>query len=100
MNLKRKKVFIVKIIINTKHLTITKGRFNFMLYDSKNKHIGICIGKGGIHMIKIKRAPISFIYNKPNTKHYLVCVAPGDDMIKIFRYAYNYIQCDLEYKKS
>lgn len=49
-------------------------------------------------MIKIQKAPISFIYNKPGTKHYLVCYTPGDDMIAVFRYAYQYIKCDIAYK--
>lgn len=47
-------------------------------------------------MIKIQKAPISFIYNKPGTKHYLVCYAPGDDMIMVFRLAYEIIKNNIK----
>lgn len=50
-------------------------------------------------MIKIHKAPISFVYNKPNTNHYLVCYGPGDDLIEVFRYAYQYVKCNLRGKK-
>lgn len=49
-------------------------------------------------MIKVQRAPLSFVYNKPGTNHYLVCYAPGDDMIAVFMYAYDTIKCNLENK--
>lgn len=46
-------------------------------------------------MIKVQKAPLSFVYNKPSTNHYLVCYAPGDDMIAVFRYAYQHIKYNL-----
>ncbi|MCI9094033.1 MAG: hypothetical protein HFF36_09690 [Coprobacillus sp.] len=49
-------------------------------------------------MIKIQKAPISFIYNKPNTNHYLVCYAPEDGVKEVFKLVYQYIKCNLKRK--
>lgn len=51
-------------------------------------------------MIKVQKAPLSFVYNKPGTNHYLVCYDPGDDMITMFRYAYKYIKYDISDKRD
>lgn len=47
-------------------------------------------------MIKIQKAPISFVYNKPGTHHYLVCYGPEDDMIEVFRKAYEIIKNNIK----
>lgn len=52
----------------------------------------------GRTLIKVQKAPISFIYNKPNTKHYLVCYAPEDGVKEVFKLVYQYIKCNLKRK--
>ena len=50
-------------------------------------------------MIKVQKAPISFVYNPQGINNFLVCYAPGDDMIEVFRRAYVALKCNLESKK-
>lgn len=50
-------------------------------------------------MIKVQKAPISFVYNLKGTNHFLVCYAPGDDMIVVFENAYKIIKDTLHTKK-
>ncbi|WP_157844130.1 hypothetical protein [Candidatus Stoquefichus sp. SB1] len=49
-------------------------------------------------MIKIQQAPISFIYNPKGTNSFLVCYAPEDDKIEVFRRAYQYVKYSLKKK--
>lgn len=41
------KMIDMKIIINSRHLTVAKGKYSFMLYDRLHRHLGLCIGRIG-----------------------------------------------------
>lgn len=42
----------MKIILNTKHLTITTGLFRFAVYDKTNKHLAICVKNNILRKVK------------------------------------------------
>lgn len=35
----------MKVLINTKRLTVTRGKHSFAIYDKKHKHLGINIAR-------------------------------------------------------